>query len=162
MLEFHPYRSTYFVTDSRQIFYTILYTRYHSHTCHFDPFLALDKLISTPILDHDRTFIFDTKLRAPGCRSSWVFISTIASQNFLSNCHYFFHSSIFFVVNDVSGVFVKINKILSSKHFGKCSLFEAKCSNHWAILYYWRTCSASRGEAKNMADFHVCWRQNDL
>ena len=47
MLEFHPYRSTYFVTDCRQIFYTILYTRYHSHTCHFDPFLALDKLIST-------------------------------------------------------------------------------------------------------------------
>ena len=23
---------------------------------------------------------------------------------------------------------------------------------HWAILYYWRTCSASRSEAKNMAD----------
>jgi hypothetical protein len=23
---------------------------------------------------------------------------------------------------------------------------------HWAILYYWRTCSASTSEAKNMAD----------
>jgi hypothetical protein len=23
---------------------------------------------------------------------------------------------------------------------------------HWAILYYWRTCSASRSEAENMAD----------
>jgi hypothetical protein len=26
------------------------------------------------------------------------------------------------------------------------------CWPHWAILYYWRTCSASNSEAKNMAD----------
>jgi hypothetical protein len=33
--------------------------------------------------------------------------------------------------------------------------------SHWAILYYWRTCSASKSVAKNMADFGLCWHQND-
>jgi len=30
--------------------------------------------------------------------------------------------------------------------------------HHWAILYYWRKCSRTKSEAKNMADFDVCWR----
>jgi hypothetical protein len=42
----------------------------------------------------------------------------------------FFHSSIFFVVNDVSGVFVKINRILSSKHFWKVFFI-------WSEVFKW-------------------------
>jgi hypothetical protein len=30
--------------------------------------------------------------------------------------------------------------------------FKLARFSHWAILYYWRTCSASTSEAKNMAD----------
>ena len=33
--------------------------------------------------------------------------------------------------------------------------------NHWALLYYWRKCSGKKSEAKNMADFGLCWRQID-
>ena len=36
---------------------------------------------------------------------------------------------------------------------------------HWAILSYWRKCSIliarQTSEAKNMADFGLCWRQNE-
>ena len=44
--------------------------------------------------------------------------------------------------------------IIKNNHLGT----SKQITDHWAILYYWRTCSAKRSEAKNMADFGLCWR----